>query len=182
MLALGHAVELHPDGRQQRRGADERGQVGVVGQQRRIGRDGAENVDVAQPAMTLFQVGLEQEGDVAGGRTAFGHLDLEHREVLGAEPVAPRRLGLLDEGVRQLALAPDHARIEQAEGHSEVLGGGTEHLGGPPHRVVEVHAFVPDRVPDGVGHGLDVPKPVVHEHHVEVAVGAEGAAPVAPNG
>ena len=43
-------------------------------------------------------------------------------------------------------------------------------------------ALVPDRVPDGVGDLGDVPVAVVDEHHVEVAVGAEGAPAVAAHG
>ena len=64
---------------------DERVQVGVVGEQRRVGRDGAQHVDVAESAVALLEVGLEQEGDVAGRGAALGHLDLEHGQVLGAQ-------------------------------------------------------------------------------------------------
>ena len=53
------------------------GQVGVIGQERRVGRDGAQDVDVAQAAMTLLEVGLEQEGHVSGGGAPLGHLRLE---------------------------------------------------------------------------------------------------------
>ena len=38
--------------------------------------------------------------------------------------------------------------------------------------------FVPDGVPNGIGDGLNVPVAVVDEDHVEVAVGAQGAAAV----
>ena len=48
--------------------------------------------------------------------------------------------------------------------------------------MIEVHALVPDRVPDAVGDRLDVPVAVVDEDHVEVAVGAQRAAPVAAHG
>ena len=43
-------------------------------------------------------------------------------------------------------------------------------------------AFVPDRVPDGVGDLLDVPVAVVDEHHIEVAEGAERTPAVAADG
>ena len=68
------------------------------------------------------------------------------------------------------------------EGDPHVVGRGREHLGRPAHRMIEVHPLVPDRVPDGVGDGLDVAMPGVDEHHVEVAVGAERAPPVPPDG
>jgi hypothetical protein len=44
--------------------------------------------------------------------------------------------------------------------------------------MVEVDPFVPDRVPDGVGHGLDVTVPVMDQHHVEVGIGAQRAASI----
>ena len=167
---------------EERGGALERGQVGVVGQQRRVGGDGAQHADVAQAAVALLEVGLEEEGDVAGGGAALGHLDLEHGQVLGAQPVAPGRAGLLEERLGHPGLAPDQPAVEEAEGDPDVLGGGAEHLGGPADRVVEVHALVPDRVPDGVGDRPDVPVAVVDEHHIEVAVGAQRAPAVAADG
>ena len=44
-----------------------------------------------------------------------------------------------------------------------------------------MHALVPDRVPDGIGHGLDVAVAVVEQDDVQVAVRAQRAAPVAPH-
>ena len=123
--------------------------------------------------MALLEVGLEQEGDVARGRAALGHLDLEHGQVLGAEPFPPRGTRLLQEGFGHLGLAPDEAPVEETERDPGVLGRRAEHLGGPAHRVVEVHALVPHRVPDPVGHGPDVPAPIVDEHHIEVAEGTQ---------
>ena len=142
----------------------------------------AQHADVAEPAVALLQVGLEEERHVAGRGAPLGHLDLEEGQVLGAELVAPGRLGLLDERLGQPAFTPDQPRIEEAERHPDVLGRDAEHLGGPAHRVVQVDSFVPDGVPDAVGDFLDVPEAVVDEHHIEVAVGAQRAAPVAADG
>ena len=182
MLALGQAVQLDPDVGEERGRALEGGQVRVVGQQRGEGRDGAQHADVAQPAVALLEVGLEEEGHVTGGGASLGHLLLEQRQVPGTQPVAPRGAGLLEERLRDLGLAPDEPAVEQAERHPHVLGGRAEDLGGTPDRVVEVDALVPDRVPDGVGDLPDVPVAVVDEHHIEVAVGAERAPAVAPDG
>ena len=154
----------------------ERIQVGVVGQQGGEDGDGAQHADVAQPAVALLQVGFEEEGDVAGRGAAFRHLLLEQGQVPGAEPVAPGGAGLLEERLGHPRLAPDEPAVEQAERHPHVLGGHAEHLGGAADGVVEVHALVPDGVPDGVGDLPDVPVAVVDEHHVEVAVGAERTA------
>ena len=182
VLTLGQPMELHPDIGQERRGAVDGRQVRVILQERGEGRDGPQHADVAQTAVTLLQVGLEQEGHVAGGGPSFGHLLLEEWEVAGTEPVAPGGAGLLQEGLDDLGLTPDEPSVEQAERHPHVLGGGGEHLGGPADRVVEVDPLVPDRVPDGVGDLGDVPVSVVDEHHIEVAVGAEGAPAVAAHG
>ena len=132
--------------------------------------------------MALLQVGLEQEGDVAGSRAALGHLHLEHRQVLGAELLRPGGARLLQEWLGHLGLAPDPAPVEEAERDAHVLGRRAEHLGGPAHRVVEVHALVPHRVPDAVGHGADVAAAVVDQHHIEVAVGAQRPPPVPADG
>ena len=77
VLTLGQPVQLHPDVGKQRRGALERGQVCVVGQEWGEGRDGTQHADVAQTAVALLQVGLEEEGHVPGGGPAPGHLLLE---------------------------------------------------------------------------------------------------------
>ena len=132
--------------------------------------------------MALLQVRLQEEGDVARCVASPLHLDLEQGEVLGPEPVPPRFLGLDEERVRHLWLSPDHAPVEEAQRDPGVLGGGGQHLGRPADRMVEVDALVPDRVPDAVGDGLDVPVAVVDEDHVEVAVGAQGAAAVPADG
>ena len=182
VLALGHAVELDPDVGEERGGALERRQVGVVGQERRVGRDGAQHADVAQAAVALLEIGLEQEGDVTGGGAALGHLHLEQGQVLGAQAIAPGGARLLEEWLGHLGLAPDETTVEEPERHPHVLGGGAEHLGGPAHGVVEVHALVPHRVPDAVGDLADVPVAVVDEHHIEVAVGAQRAPPVPAHG
>ena len=55
-------------------------------------------------------------------------------------------------------------------------------VGGPPDGVVEVHALVPDGVPDPVGDGLDVPVAGVDEDDVQIAVGAQRLPPVAADG
>ena len=107
---------------------------------------------------------------------------LEEREVPGTEAITPGGPGFLEERLRHPGLAPDQTAVEQAERHADVLGGRAEDLGRPPDRVVEVYALVPDRVPDGVGDLPDVPVAVVDEHHIEVAVGAQRAPPVAPHG
>jgi hypothetical protein len=182
VLAPRHAVELDADGGQERGGPLEGGQIGVVGQLGRVLGDGAQHAHVAQPAVALLEVGLEEEGDVARGSPALAHLRFEERQVLGPELVAPRRAGPFEQRVRNAGLAPDQTRVEEAEGDAHVVGRGRQHLGGPPHRVVQVDTLVPHRVPDTVGHRLDVAMAIVDEHHIEVAVGTQRPPPVAAHG
>ncbi len=77
VLAPGQAVQLYPDVREECRGALQGGQVRVLGQQRSKGRDRAQHVDVAQSAVTLLEVGLQEEGHVAGAGLSLGHLLLQ---------------------------------------------------------------------------------------------------------
>ena len=182
MLPAGQPVELDPDVGEEGGRALERPQVGVVGQERRVGRDGPQDADVAQAAVTLLEVGLEQEGHVSGGGSALGHLDLEERQVFRAEPLAPCGARLVEERFGHLGLTPDETPIEESERDAHVFGGGGEHLGRSAHGVVEVHPLVPDRVPDAVGHDSDVAPAVVDEDHIEIAVGAQGAPPVPAHG
>ena len=135
-----------------------------------------------QPTVALLEVGLQQEGDIARGLATLGHLHLEQGQVFGAEPLAPSGACLLEQRIGDLGLAPDESAIEKAERDPHVLGGRGQDLRRLAHGVVEVHALVPHRVPDGVGDGLDVPVAVVDEDHIEVAVGAQGAPPVPAHG
>ncbi len=157
-------------------------EIGIVGQFGCVGGDGAQHAHVAQAAVALLQVGLEEEGHVAAAGPAGAHLVLEQREVLGAELVAPGRLGLLQERFGDTGLTPDHARIEQAESDPDVFGGDGQDLLGAADRVVELDALVPDGVPDPVGDGLDVPVAGVDEDDVQIAVGAQRLPPVAADG
>ena len=82
-------------------------------------------------------------------------------------------------GVDDLGVPGHQATVEQAELGPQVVGGHVEDLGRPADRVVEAHPLVPDRIPDGVGDGADVPPTLVDEDHVEVAAGTELAPAVA---
>ncbi len=138
-------------------------------------------MDVAQAAVGLLQVGLEQEGDVAVGTVAFVDLGRQHRKPLRgvAPPLVQRRS---QHGLGHRRIAGHHPAVEQPELGSEVPLGHLEDLGGAANGVVEADAFVPHRVPDGIGDATDVPATLVDQHDVEVAVGAELAASVSPHG
>ena len=138
----GHAVQLDADVGEERGRVLERGQVGVVGQQRGVGGDGAEHADVAQAAVALLQVGLQEEGDVAGawpvappsGSRAWGGTWCPSRLRHAAR-------GLLEQRFGQLRLAPDHAGRRggrarrggpRRQRRGPRRGGGPNGRGGPP--------------------------------------------------
>ena len=50
----------------------------------------------------------------------------------------------------------DEAGVEQAQGDADVLGGDGQDFSRTTHRMVEVNALIPHRVPDGIGHGFDI--------------------------
>ncbi len=133
-----------------------------------------------RPPWLSLRSGSSRNATSPAVSAALGHLRFEQREVPGAQAVAPGGTGFFEERLGHSGLAPHHPAVEQAQGHPHVLGGGAQHLRGAANRVVEVHTLVPDRVPDGVGDGLDLPVAVVDQHHVEVAVGAQGARPYPP--
>ncbi|OWY60229.1 hypothetical protein B7486_70305, partial [cyanobacterium TDX16] len=62
------------------------------------------------------------------------------------------------------------AHVEQGGRRVEVVGGQLHRLLGGAHRVPQLHARVPHRVPDALGHRGDVDALGVQEEHVEVAL------------
>ena len=178
MLTVSQSVQLDPDVGEKRRRTLQGCQVGVLGQERCVGREGSQHAEVAQAAVALLEIGLEQERDVAGLGAALGHLLLEQWEVPGAQAVAPGGSGFFEQRLGHSGFAPHHPAVKQSECHPHVLGRNAEHLGGATNGVVEVHTLVPDRVPDGVGNLPDLPVAVVDQHHIEVAVGAQGGSAV----
>ena len=175
-------MELDPDAGEEGGGGLEGGQVGVVGQQRRIGRNGAQHVDVAQATVALLEVRLQEERHVAHPSVPILHLRLEVGEVAGAEGLTPGRTGPGHQRVGHFRITPDQAGVQQAQGDADVIGRGGEHLGRTANRVIEVHTLVPDRVPDGIGHRFYVAVTPVEQDHIEVAVGAKRTPAVAPDG
>ena len=170
-------VQLHPGGRQRPAGAVEARQVDLVGKAGHGPGGGLHDVDVAQTPVRLLQVRLEQEGHVAVGPVAFLHLFGEHRQPVPG-PGPPQIDGPSHERRHHVVVSRHQAAVEPAELRPQVLGRHAQHLGRAPHRMVEPHALVPHRVPDGIGDRLDVPPPLVHENDVEIAPRGELAPPI----
>ena len=183
VLAAGHAVQLDPDVGEERGRVLERCQVGVVGQQRRVGGDGAQHADVAQAAVALLEVGLEEEGDVPGGGAALGHLDLEQRagtSCRAASRHAARafsRSGSATLGSPQTmrpSRRPSATRTSSAAALRTSEGRRTEWSRCTPSSQTGY------QMPSATARMS--PVAVVDEDHIEVAVGAQRAAAVAAHG
>ena len=140
--------------------------VGYVDQPARHQR--LEHGGVAQPADRLLQVGDGRVRQLAGLATPLGDQLAQLLEP-GAGVATPlvQHGGAQPQG--QVGVTGQVAGVEHPGRHPEVRGSLVEHLLDAAHRVVDVRAGVPERVPD-----LARPLPhldlvVVHEHDVEVA-------------
>ena len=84
------------------------------------GRCPPERVNVAQPAETVFQVGFEQVGDLAGGAMALFHSPVqfcEPRPALSAQV----RSNLGDDSLAELLVTGHHPRGHQRRRRVEVV-------------------------------------------------------------
>src|ERR1035437_8637102 len=78
-------------------------------------------------------------------------------------PTFPR---LDNEGLGHSLVPTHHSGIEQAESGSPGLVGHLDGLAGSSDTVVKSDSLVPDRIPDLVSGGRDVPAPTMEQHHV----------------
>jgi hypothetical protein len=170
-------VQLDPHGEQRVVRVVEVGVIGVP-QDRPGGLGPAERVHVAQPAAALLDVGFEQERHLAGPHVALAHpLGHEAQPPFGA--LAPLHLGLAGQLVGECAVAGEVPRLQQRGGGVEIVGRQNQGLLHRAHRVAELHASVPDRVPQPVGQGADIGAPRVEQQHVDVGLQRQLATSVA---
>ena len=143
----------------------------VVGRHEQVGVAGPpQRVDVAEPAVAVLQVGLEQVGDVAGLRPA-----LDHPRAQGVEPAASvaavLRQPLRRQAGAELVVAGERAGAEQRRRRVQVVGGEGQLLVERAHGVAELEPGVPQRVPQRRGDLVDAARPaVVDEQDVDVAL------------
>ena len=173
-----HPVQRDSDGYQ--------GVVAVVDEDEVVVRRGQtglrrppQGLDVAQAAVTVFEVGLEQERDVTCLLSA-----LDHAGTQGVEPAAsiaaPARVPLGEEPAGEPVVPGDRPGAELRGGRVEVCVGAGQLLIERSNRVAELQAGVPQRVPERRGELLDAGRPpVMDEEDVDVAVRGELVAAVA---
>ena len=142
-----------------------------------------QRLDVAEATVAVLQIGLEVVGDIAGRLLAHTHPITQLRKVPAAV-AAPRRQTLSDHLRGQLVVTGERPGGHERRGRVEVGPGEVELLVDPSDGMTELHARVPQRVPDGARNRLDLfgdllRFDVVDEQQVEVALRGELAAPVA---
>ena len=144
--------------------------------------DPGEDGGIAQPAVRLLEIRLQQLARLAELLTAVHHQRLQVRQPLVGHrpPVAEDRpLQLLG----QRGIAGDDARVQQPEHDLDVLAGQPACLAHRADAVVQAQSGVPDRVPDPLRHPRGLRRPrLVQEQQVEVAAEGELAAAVAAHG
>ncbi len=152
---------------------------------RRVGQlgrgDRAQDLALAQPAVGLLEVGLEEERQL----TDLPDPAAAQVAQLGQQPgrrLPPAGQGGRPQRGREVGVPRHQADVEQSEPGLDVGGGHADGLGHRPHRVVQPQPGVPDRVPDRVGEGGDLRPAVVDEHEVQVTVGWQLPAAQAPDG
>ncbi len=147
----------------------------------RLGRP-ARHVEIAQPALAVLHVGLEQVH-----RPAEAPVPLRHLALQPAEEEAQLRVG----EERLLAAAPQRLRepaiprhvppVEQAGRRRQVVPGGVDELVHGDHLVPDGHPHVPQRIEQRVRHRRLPARRRRADAHVEVALERHRAAPVAPH-
>ncbi len=149
----GGALQLDPGGHD---GVGRPAESRVVEHAGQDGHHPSERTQQAQVPLAapgLLEVRFEQEGQVAEAVVA-GPGGLVDGRKPAPGPGRPLLEDPAEDGVGQIGVAGDPPGVEQPEGHLDVgVHGGADLLGGP-HAVVQVQPGVPDRIPDGVGHGL----------------------------
>ena len=155
----------------------------VVGRHEEVGLAGPpQRVDVAETAVTVLQIGLEEVGDVAGRDPPFDHPRAEGIEPATAVAAVLRRPLRRQPGA-ELVVAGERAGAEQRRRRVQVLGGEGELLVERAHGVAELEPGVPQRVPERGGDLVDAAgPPVVDEQHVDVALRGQLLAPVPADG
>ena len=141
-----------------------------------------ERLDVAQPAVAVLQIGLEQVGDVTRGLLAHAHPIAQRGEVPLAV-ASPHVEALGDHLGGQLVVAGERPRRHERRRRIEVGLGEIELLVDPPDGMTEFHTGVPQRVPDRAGDRFDLlgdllRLDVVDEQQIEVALWSELATSV----
>ena len=114
-----------------------------------------QRVHVAQPAVAVLEVGLEQVGDVAGLAPALDDLGAQGVEPAPAVAPPPRERPRVTSRGAELVVAGQRPGAEQRRRRVEVVGGQRQLVVERAHGVAELEAGVPQRVPQLLGQLVD---------------------------
>ena len=165
------AVELHPGRQQGVVGGLEHGVVALP-EETACRLRPVQGVDVAETTSSLLQVRLEEEGHLTRDLVPAPH---PTRQLLQPSlgPLLPLLEGPTGEVVGEVLVAGEVAHLQQRRRRVEVVGRQRQRLAAGSHRVAELQALVPDRVPDAIGEGADVGPTGVQQHDVDVRLEAQ---------
>ena len=125
--------------------------------------------DIAQPAVRLLDVALQQEGEFAMRIPARLRRRIERGQHLrGRAPPVLQRTRAQFGGQPRVAGEVPH--VQQAQRDLHVLGRDLQRLRDGTHGVVEADLRVPDRVPEPVGEPGDLAYPCVQQYEVHIPV------------
>jgi hypothetical protein len=155
----------------------------VLGRERQSAALGPpQRLGVADAAVAVLQVGLEDVGDVAGVGLPGADATLQLRQPLLAAPAEARPTGL-DDLVAELRVTGDVASRQQGGRGVEIGLRQRQGVVDAAHRVPELEAGVPDRVPDRTRDRLEAARRrLMHQQQVDVAERRQLAAPVPADG
>ena len=146
-------------------------QLGVVCLEQDVagGLGPVQRVDVAQPSPAVLEVGLEEEGNLAGALVPIGNPESKVVEP-ALRALLPLRQCPGSKVVSEGLVAREVAHVEQRRCCVEVAARQRERLANGTHAVAQLQPGVPDRIPEPIGHVRDVTAVVVQQHDVDVAV------------
>ena len=133
-----------------------------------------QGLQIAQPALALLHVRLEQVAAVAGALVAgiaLRQLGLDERGAARADHLV---LEALLELLEQAGVAPQKARLEQIGADRQVGAGGAHAVGDRARRLAHFEAEVPEAVEQELDHLLAVRGPLVRMQEQQVDVGVRG--------
>ena len=142
----------------------------ILGRHDEVGVGGPpQRVHVAQPAVAVLEVGLQQERDIAGLAPPFDDLGAQRVEptpAVAAPPGAPLR----HQPRPELVVARKRPGAQQRRRRVEVVGGQRQLVVERSDGVTELEPSVPQGVPQLLGQVVEAARlPVVEQQHVDVA-------------
>ena len=144
-----------------------------------------QRLDIAKPTVAILHVRFEPVCHVSCSALTHANSVTEFREA-AVTLVAPHTESLLDDLSGEVVVSCQRTCREECRGRIEIGGSKTHRLVDTADSVSELDPGIPERIPDRAGDGLDLLGhplgfDIVHQQEIEVALGGQFAAAVAPD-